>query len=46
VTLQSSDGRMIAQTITDDRGLFRLPQGKAGTYALVACNSDIGSALM
>jgi hypothetical protein len=35
VTLQSSDGRMIAQTITDDRSLFRLPQGKAGTYALV-----------
>ena len=35
VTLESADGHTIAQAITDDRGLFRLPQGKAGTYALV-----------
>ena len=34
VTLQSGDGRTIAQTLTDDRGRFRLPQGRAGTYAL------------
>ncbi len=36
VTLQSVGGHTIAQAITDDRGLFRLPQGKAGTYALVS----------
>jgi outer membrane receptor protein involved in Fe transport len=36
VTLQSGDGQTIAETVTDDRGLFRLPQGVAGTYALVA----------
>ena len=35
VTLESADGNIIAQAITDDRGLFRLPQRKAGTYALV-----------
>ena len=35
VTLESADGHMIAQAITDDRGLFRLTQGRAGTYALV-----------
>ena len=35
VTLESAEGHTIAQAITDDRGLFRLPQRKAGTYALV-----------
>ena len=35
VTLESVDGHTIAQAITDSRGLFRLPQRKAGTYALV-----------
>jgi len=34
-TLQSADGHTIAQAITDNRGLFQLPQRKAGTYALV-----------
>jgi hypothetical protein len=35
VALESEDGHTIAHTITDDRGLFRLAQGKPGTYALV-----------
>lgn len=35
VTLQSADGRTIAQTTSDDKGLFRLPQGRVGTYAVV-----------
>ncbi len=34
--LEASDGRTIARATTNDRGLFRLAKGKAGTYAVVA----------
>ena len=34
VTLLASDGRMIAEAVTDGHGQFRLPHGQAGTYAL------------
>jgi hypothetical protein len=34
VTLLASDGRMIAEAVTNEHGQFRLRQGLAGTYAL------------
>ena len=34
VTLQSGDGRIIARTVTDEHGQFRLSVSLAGTYAL------------